>query len=237
MDGLADEPENGWPWQLQLARVFEEGKDKAGKKWYRVQCTECGLGPIKTTLTRWKDHYGKRACIGVAYHVPCAGGKKGRGIEICGVRLPKLREDHPEFMSKLAEASSKAELKCSLKKGAGTLSGTSTSVIDLTTSVMDPSKDTESSNMIQSPMPWHLLKKDQQKTLKDECHAAWALFFYANSIPFRVIESPEFKRAISLTKQVPTYFPVTRDTLSGALWCMLCFALHSRRQAIERSVA
>ena len=61
MSTLAEAPPNGWPWQLELADVIEVGVDTAKKKWYRVECSVCGFGPLKTTLARWRDHYGEQS--------------------------------------------------------------------------------------------------------------------------------------------------------------------------------
>ena len=52
------------------------------------------------------------------------------------------------------------------------------------------------------------------KKMLQDYHDAWDMVLFVHNLPFSVISTPEFKKAIALTKQCPTFVPCGRDTLS-----------------------
>ena len=67
----------------------------------------------------------------------------------------------------------------------------------------------------QATMHWAQLSSAEKAERLAKCHELWALFWFCNNIPFHVIASPHFKKAIEQTKKTPNYTPPHRTTLSG----------------------
>lgn len=77
-----------------------------------------------------------------------------------------------------------------------------------------PSNVTTATDNGQMTLNWSLLDRKEKEKRTTAAHDAWDLFFFVHNVPFRLIDTPEFKTAIASTKRCPTFKPVGCDTLS-----------------------
>ena len=200
-ENTVEEPEGGWPWQMELVWVTAVSASHRGQPRYKIKCKCCGW------ITKG---FADAQRIGLHFR-----GVKAQGVQTCKWQPKKLQADYPGFWAscltlRVKVSASPSQQAASQKQVQGTVQVAQSPANGTSSETSKPAK----SSKTQLSLDWMTKPLADRTKLKQDCHDAWDMVFFVHNVPFSLISTPEFRIAIKATQQCPVFEPCGRDTLS-----------------------